>query len=164
MKALVGLLRKEIYHILRDRRTLVVLILLPIVQVILFGYSIRTDVKDVTIAFVDPTPDAMTLAIRDGFNATDTFRPVAVQPTSDALQPLFERNEVQVAIEFEPAFAEHARSYGGAERSIITDATEPNSGTGRLAYVNAVIQQYIAASRLNAGAVRIQPQLSTLTS
>ena len=57
MKALVGLLRKEIYHILRDRRTLVVLILLPIVQVILFGYSIRTDVKDVTIAFVDPTPD-----------------------------------------------------------------------------------------------------------
>lgn len=159
MKALVGLLRKEIYHILRDRRTLAVLILLPIVQVILFGYSIRTDVKDVTIAFVDPTPDAMTLAIRDRFNATDTFRPVAVLPTSDALQPLFERNEVQVAIEFEPAFAEHARSYGGAELSIITDATEPNSGTGRLAYVNAVIQQYIAASRLNAGAVRIQPQI-----
>ena len=44
VNALWGLLRKETYHILRDRRTLAVLIFMPIVQVILFGYSIRTDV------------------------------------------------------------------------------------------------------------------------
>ena len=159
MNALIGLLRKEVYHILRDRRTLVVLILLPIVQVILFGYAIRTDVKDVTIAFVDPTPDAMTLAIRDRFNATETFRPIAVLPNEDKLRPLFQRNKVQVAIEFGPRFAERARSHGGAELSVITDATEPNSGTGRQAYVGAVIQQYVASSQLNAGAVRIQARI-----
>ena len=85
MNALVGLLRKEIYHILRDRRTLVVLILLPIVQVILFGYSIRTDVKDVLLAGVDPSPDAMTLAVRDRFNATGTFRTLAVVGSDAAL-------------------------------------------------------------------------------
>src|SRR6185295_3137807 len=76
--ALVGLLRKETYHILRDRRTLAVLIFLPIVQVILFGYAIRTDVKNVRLAIVDPAPDATTLALRSRFTATGTFRTVAV--------------------------------------------------------------------------------------
>ena len=159
MNALVGLLRKEIYHILRDRRTLVVLILLPIVQVILFGYSIRTDVKDVLLAVVDPSPDAMTLAVRDRFNATGTFRTVAVVGSDAALEPLFRRNKVQVAIEFAPRFAERARTNEGAELLVVTDATEPNTGTARMTYVNAVIQQYVASQRLNAGAVRIEPQI-----
>ena len=42
---------------------------MPIVQVMLFGFSIRTDVRDVRLAIVDPTPDATTLAIRDRFAA-----------------------------------------------------------------------------------------------
>jgi ABC-2 type transport system permease protein len=159
MNALIGLLRKEVYHILRDRRTLVVLILLPIAQVILFGYSIRTDVKDVALAVVDPTPDAMTLAIRDRFNATGTFRTMAVVSSHDELKPLFQKNEAQVAIEFGPRFAERSRSGAGAQLLVVTDATEPNTGTARLAYVNAVIQQYVASARLNAGAIRIQPEI-----
>src|SRR5947207_8493677 len=44
MKALRGLLRKEWFHIKRDRRTATVLLMLPVVQVLLFGYAIRTDV------------------------------------------------------------------------------------------------------------------------
>lgn len=159
MNALVGLLRKEVYHILRDRRTLVVLILLPIAQVILFGYSIRTDVKDVLVAFVDPTPDAMTIAIRDRFNATGTFKTIAVVGSDSALEPLFQKNQVQVAIDFGERFAGRARSREGVQLLVITDATEPNTGTGRLNYANAVIQQYVATSRLNAGAVRIEPQI-----
>ena len=50
MKALLGLLRKEVYHILRDRRTLVVIVALPVLQVIIFGYAIRTDVDHVRLA------------------------------------------------------------------------------------------------------------------
>ena len=60
MKSLIGLLRKEGYHILRDRRTLAVLVLMPVIQVILFGFAIRTDVKDVRLAVVDPAPDHVT--------------------------------------------------------------------------------------------------------
>jgi ABC-2 type transport system permease protein len=159
VNALVGLLRKEVYHILRDRRTLVVIILLPIAQVILFGYSIRTDVKDVLLAVVDPSPDAMTLAIRDRFNATGTFKTIAVVSSDAALEPLFRTNRVQVAIEFAPRFAERARSGQGAELLVVTDATEPNTGTARLTYVNAVIQQYVAFNRLDTSAVRIEPQV-----
>ena len=78
LTALRGLLIKETYHILRDRRTLVVITLLPILQVILFGYAIRTDVRRVRLAIVDPTPDHTTLALRARFAATDAFHVVAV--------------------------------------------------------------------------------------
>ncbi|MEO6878954.1 MAG: hypothetical protein ABI205_10765, partial [Gemmatimonadaceae bacterium] len=102
MNALLGLLRKETLHILRDRRTLVVLILMPILQVVLFGYSIRTDVRDVRLAIVDPTPDATTLGLRARFSATGTFRTVAVLRSTSQLEPLFQRDTAQAAIVFGP--------------------------------------------------------------
>jgi ABC-2 type transport system permease protein len=158
VNALWGLLRKESYHILRDRRTLAVLIFMPIVQVILFGYSIRTDVRDVRLAIVDPTPDASTLAIRDRFNATGVFRTVAVTARSADLAPLFKSDTAQVAVEFEPDFGRRLAAGKPARILVTTDATEPNSGTARQFYVDAVIQGYEADQPRGAGEVRIVPQ------
>jgi ABC-2 type transport system permease protein len=158
MSALLGLLRKETFHILRDRRTLAVLIFLPIVQVLLFGYSIRTDVKDVRIAFVDPAPDATTLELRNRFAATGTFRTVAILQREGDLERLFQTDTVQVAIEFLPGFGSRLASGGTAQVLIITDAAEPNSGTARQNYVTAVIHQYEREQRVRAGAIQIVPQ------
>src|SRR6185503_13115249 len=90
MNALVGLLRKEWFHIRRDRRTAAVLIALPVVQVLLFGYAIRTDVDNVRLAVVDPAPDSATIALRNRFAAGAVFRTVAVVPRTSDLDPLFE--------------------------------------------------------------------------
>ncbi len=154
MSALTGLLRKEVYHILRDRRTLAVLLLLPVVQVILFGYSIRTDVEDVRLAIVDPAPDPTTLAIRDRFSATHVFRIVAVLPSLAPLDHLFETDAAQVAVMFEPGFAARLARGESAQLLVISDATEPNSGAARQSYVAAVVQQY-ERDRMPAGGVRI---------
>jgi len=158
MNALWGLLRKETYHILRDRRTLAVIILLPIVQVVLFGYSIRTDVKDVRLAIVDPAPDPTTLELRSRFTATGTFRIVAVLEREEDLEKLFQRDTAQVAIKFEPGFGERLASGDVAQLLIITDAAEPNTGTARQTYVNAVVQRYEMEQRRRAGSIRIVPE------
>ena len=158
MSALLGLLRKEVYHILRDRRTLTVLVLLPVVQVILFGYSIRTDVRDVRLAIVDPTPDATTLALRDRFTATGVFRVVAVLESERMLDPLFRTDTAQVAIEFEPGFAARLARGETARILVIGDATEPNSGTARQSYVDAVVQQFEAERAARRGGIRIVTQ------
>jgi ABC-2 type transport system permease protein len=159
MNALWGLLRKETYHILRDRRTLAVLIFMPIVQVVLFGFSISTDVKDVRLAIVDPAPDATTLAIRARLNATDMFRTVAVLSSDRDLDPLFQTDTAQVGVVFEPGFAQRLASGDDAQILIITDATEPNTGSARQSYVSAVIQQYERDQGQTRGAVRIEPQV-----
>ena len=155
MNALWGLLKKETYHILRDRRTLAVLIFMPIVQVVLFGFSIRTDVQDVRLAIVDPVPDATTLAIRARLNATNMFRTVAVLSSDRDLDPLFQTDTAQVGVVFEPGFAQRLASGDDAQILIITDATEPNTGSARQSYVSAVIQSY----ERDQGAVRIEPQV-----
>jgi ABC-2 type transport system permease protein len=159
--ALVGLLKKETYHILRDRRTLIVITLMPIVQVIIFGYAIRTDVEHVRIAIVDPAPDYATLALRARFGATDAFQIVGVWPTSDGVDPLFQRGETQAAIAFEPGFARRLGQGLPARVQIITDSTEPNTGSTVQAYALQVIQGYEREIRAGSGGVRIVPQVRT---
>ncbi len=159
MSALFGLLRKEAYHILRDRRTLAVLIFMPVVQVMLFGFSIRTDVRDVRLVIVDPTPDATTLEIRNRFAAGGVFRIVGVSRTEEPLEPLFRTDSAQVGLVFEAGFGRHLAAGDPAQLLVITDATEPNTGTSRQFYVSAVIQQYESDLALRSGAVRITPQV-----
>src|SRR6476660_882398 len=106
MSARAGLVRKEVFHILRDRRTLVVIVAMPVLQVILFGYAIRTDVDRVRLAIVDPAPDAVTLALRGRFAAAGVFSPVAVLTRTDALESLFARGTAQGAVVFDAGFAD----------------------------------------------------------
>lgn len=155
MSALLALLRKEAYHIRRDRRTLVVVLALPVVQVLLFGSAIRTDVDRVRLAIVDPAPDEATLALRNRFTATDTFRVVGVLPRASDLDPLFRTSEAQAGVVLPVGFAEDLAGRSAAPIQIIVDATDPNTGSVLRAYTEAVIRGF-ERERL-AAAVRLQP-------
>jgi ABC-2 type transport system permease protein len=157
MKALAGLLRKEVYHIIRDRRTFTVIVALPILQVVLFGYAIRTDIDRVRLAIVDPAPDAVTLAIRSRFGAAGLFRTVAVLPHSRDLADLFERGDAQVAVEFAPRFAEQLGRGLSPAVLVVADSTEPNTAAIVQAYVAAVVQGYASESRAGGGRIHIAP-------
>jgi ABC-2 type transport system permease protein len=159
MKALLGLLSKEVRHILRDRRTLAVVVLMPVVQVILFGFAIRTDVKDIRLAIVDPSPDHVTLEIRHRLEASEAFTTMAVLRTTDALDGLFQRGAAQEAIVFEPEFATRLDRGLPARVQIIADATEPNTGSTRQNYALAVIRAYERELGAGAPGVRIVPAL-----
>jgi ABC-2 type transport system permease protein len=159
MSALLGLLRKEIYHILRDRRTLIVIVALPVLQVIIFGYAIRTDVDHVRLAIVDPAPDPATLAVRGRFAATRTFETVAVLPRIEALEDLFKRGVAQGAVVFEAGFAERLGRGLPAGLLIIADAAEPNTGSMVAAYATAVVQAYQQEALPGTGSARIIPSI-----
>jgi len=159
MKALAGLLRKEVYHILRDRRTLIVIVALPILQVVIFGYAIRTDVDHVRLAVVDPAPDPVTLAIRSRFGAARVFETVAVVPRIEMLEDLFRRGAAQGAVVFEAGFAERMARGLPAGLLIIADATEPNTGSIVSSYAGAVVQAYQQETLPPSGAIRIVPSV-----
>jgi ABC-2 type transport system permease protein len=149
---------KEVRHILRDRQTLAILLLLPLAQVVLFGYALRTDVNDIRVAFVDPAPDYATLALRGRFAGNGRFDAVTVAPTTAALEPLFRRGELDVAVVFEPGFAGHLAEGTPARVLVISDASDPNTGSTMLAYSTAVITAYQAELGA-ARAIRIVPQI-----
>ena len=154
MSALLALLRKEAYHIRRDRRTLIVVLALPVVQVLLFGSAIRTDVDRVRVAIVDPAPDDATLALRGRFSATDTFRVVAVVPRASDLDRLFRTNEAQAGVVLPVGFADDLARADGASVLVVVDATEPNTGSAVRAYIEAVIRGYERETM-----VRLSPSL-----
>ena len=147
MTALTGLLRKEWFHIRRDRRTATVLVALPVVQVLLFGYAIRTDVDNVRLAIVDPAPNNTTLGLRHRLAAAGVFRIVAVVPRIAEVEPLFQSGRAQQALVIDTQFAEDLGRGLPGQLLVITDSTEPNSGALFQAYAEGVIRQWAADSR-----------------
>ena len=141
MRSLLGLLRKEAQHIRRDPRTLAVILMLPVVQVVLFGFAIRTDVDHVRLAIVDPSPDQTTLELRSRFTAAGVFEVKAILQRTEDLEPLLQSGAVQEAVVFERDFAARLRE-GRAQLLIVTDGTEPNTSSLLQAYAQAVVLGY----------------------
>ena len=135
---------KEVRHILRDRQTLTILLLMPLVQVVLFGYALRSDVRNIRVAIVDPVPDYATVALRDRFTSSSRFRVVSTERTMSAVEPMFRRGEADVAVVFEPAFGSHLRGVEPARLLLAVDASDPNTGTVIQSYARAVISAYEA--------------------
>jgi ABC-2 type transport system permease protein len=168
VRALLGFIRKEFHHILRDRRTLVILLGLPLAQVILFGYALRTEVDDVPLVIVDPAPDPLTLALRGRFEASELFDVVRVVRTPGDLPALFRGGEAAQALVFEPGLADALGRVEGARLQLITDATDPNTGSTMQAYATSVIadweremaeQRAAARPGASSGALRIEPEV-----
>ena len=158
MSALLGFVVKEFRHILRDRQTLLILLLLPLAQVILFGYALRTDVRDVRLLVVDPAPDHVTLELRARFEASELFRVVEVLPTSAAVADRFERGAADQALVLESGFSRALARGEGARALVITDATDPNTASAMQVYASAVIQRYARERRAGAPGVAIVPE------
>lgn len=139
--ALQAFVVKEIRHILRDRQTLTILLLMPLVQVVLFGYALRSDVRDVRMAIVDPSPDYASIRLRDRFAAASRFRIVAVSRDVAAVEALFRRGRADLAVIFESGFGARVGAASGepARLLLAIDASDPNTGTTIQNYASAVI-------------------------
>jgi ABC-2 type transport system permease protein len=161
VSAMRGFVVKEFHHILRDRQTLLILLLLPLAQVLLFGFALRTDIRGVRLVVVDPRPDAATLELRSRFAAGGLFRIVGVEATPAALAPRFQAGRADQAVVFEPGFGETLAHEGRAQVMIITDATDPNTGSAMQAYATAVVQRYEEEIGARGGrrGVRIVPEV-----
>lgn len=157
--ALRAFMIKELRHILRDRQTLTILILMPLVQVVLFGYAIRTDIQDVRLAIVDPSPDDATLSLRQRFAGTGRFSIVDVSHGTGDLDALFQRGAADLALVFDQNFADDLGRKRPADLLLIIDASDPNTGSTMQAYATAVINDWVRESNPGWQGVRIAPEV-----
>jgi ABC-2 type transport system permease protein len=141
---LVAFVRKELHHILRDRQTLGILLLMPLVQVLLFGYALRTDIRDLRVAVVDPSPDAQSIRLRDRLEGTPRFRIVRTAPSTPALEDLFRRGAADVAVVLPARFGESLGRGDTAQVLLVADASDPNTATIMQSYVRAALSAFEA--------------------
>jgi ABC-2 type transport system permease protein len=142
VRAFLGFVRKETLHLLRDRQTLAILILFPVVQVLIFGFAVRTDVRDIAIAIVDPTPDDATRELRERIAASDRFQIVTVASNAQGLEPQFRHGSIRQALVL-PRDVERRLGRGDSlPVQLLTDGSDPNTGGIMQGYATAIVDRW----------------------
>ena len=144
MNAFLGFVRKETLHLLRDRQTLAILLLLPLVQVLIFGFAVRTDVRRIPIAIVDPTPDVATRELRDRLAASERFHVTGVARSSRALDPQFRSGSIRQALVLPPEVERRLGRGDSLPVQLLTDGSDPNTGGIMQGYATAVVERWYA--------------------
>lgn len=138
MNQFISFVRKEFFHIFRDRRTMLILLGMPIVQIILFGFAITTEVKNVRVAVLDPSNDVVTRRIIDRLDASEYFS-IASRPHSpQEVEQSFRKGDIDMAVVFGERFSDNLYT-GEARVQLISDATDPNMATMQAGYATNII-------------------------
>lgn len=132
------MVRKEFFHIFRDRRTMLILMGMPIVQIILFGFAITTEVKNVRVAVLDPSNDVVTRRIIDRVDASEYFTVARRLHSPEEADRFFRSGDIDMAIVFSECFSDNLYT-GEAGVQIISDATDPNMATMQAGYATNII-------------------------
>ena len=157
LAAFRGLVQKEVFHILRDRRTLFVVLAMPVVQMILFGYALQTDVEEVRLLVVDPVPDVRTREIVRRFRAVPEYRSVEVLRRDAGVAERFADGSADQAVLLEPGFARAARSPEGAHALVVTDAASPVTAPSMEGYAEGVLASWRRDELARRGAAAAPP-------
>lgn len=156
MKQFFAFIKKEFYHILRDRRTMLIVLGIPIVEIILFGFAISTEVKNVRVTILDPSKDVATQRIVSHFSANRYFTVVGNATTAEDIEKGFQSNSIDLGIVFPERFNETLLHTGKADVQVIADGTDPNTATTATNYATSVItaaSQELLAEQTGGGAV-----------
>ncbi|MBL7796711.1 MAG: ABC transporter permease [Saprospiraceae bacterium] len=136
---------KEFRHILRDRRTLLILFGMPVAQVLLFGFVLTTEVKNAAIAVLDPSKDAASIGLTNRLVSSGYFQLEKHLESAADLEPAFRTGKIKMAVVFPPDFAKTLSEPTAnnqppiAPIQIIGDASDPNTATTLTNYASAII-------------------------
>ena len=142
MKRFLGFIKKEFYHILRDRRSLFILFGMPIAQVILFGFAITNEINNVTIAVLDQSKDFRTQEIIEKISSSNYFKIIEHLASTKDIEPAFKEGKIKAVLHFENDFSKNFTKKGLGKVQVISDATDPNKANTITNYISAILRLY----------------------
>lgn len=142
MKRFIGFIKKEFYHIFRDRRSLFILFGMPIAQIMLFGFAITNEINNVNIAILDHSKDINTQEIIHKIASSKYFTITESIINETEIENAFKKGHVKAVLIFEKDFSKNLGKENNANIQVIADATDPNTANTISNYVNAILQNY----------------------
>ena len=149
MKRFIGFIKKEFYHIFRDKRSLFILFGMPIAQILLFGFAITNEINNVEIAILDHSKDATTKEIINKISASNYFSINQLIEKESDIESVFKKGKVKAVLNFEKDFSKNLIKENHANIQVITDATDPNTANTISNYANAILQNYLKEQNKN---------------
>ncbi len=153
---------KEFIQMRRDRGTLGLLLVIPMVQVLLFGYAIRMDVRNLRTAVLDGSRTAESRELAQKLEATKNFRIVSHVESYEQAIELLDRGWVRAAFVIPPEYARNLKRGRPVAVQVLVDATDPTASQNAIAAAQMVGQQVnlgLIAGRLGIDATRGTPPL-----
>ncbi len=142
MNQLIAFVRKEIYHILRDRKTLLVLFGLPIAQILLFGFALSNEVKNTKIYLCDMAKDADSQALMTKVNASQYFDVVGTISNPDKADEVLRSSKAHIVMVIPDQFGQDLNHQHKATIQLITDGTNPNFGATIQLYLTSITNEF----------------------
>jgi ABC-2 type transport system permease protein len=142
MKQFIAFVKKEFYHIWRDKQTLLILFGMPIAQIMIFGFALTNEVKNAKIAVLDPSKDISSTALIQRIEASRYFDILKNLQTETEIEDAFKEGKIKLAIIFPQQFREDLLHSHTAGIQFIADASDPNIATTLTSYANAIVQDY----------------------
>jgi len=142
MKQLFTFIKKEFYHVFRDRKTLLMLFGLPIAQIVLFGFALTNEIKNAKIVVVDYSKDVTTKQIIDKIEASRYFDIEKSLMSHNEIEDKFKEGKIKLALIFPENFNNDLLHLNKAQIQIIADASDINTANTLTNYISAIVTDY----------------------
>ncbi len=129
-------------HIFRDSRTLAVLFIMPLAQIIIFGFVISTEIKDANIGVMDKANDYTSRQVIDRLVSSGYFKVQQYFSYEEEMQTALRRGDVQMAVVFPEDFGGEIKSAAPSKVQLIADASEANTAQMLVNYAGGIISRF----------------------
>ena len=137
--------RKEFIQIQRDRATIYMVFVFPLMMLVLYGFGIRYDVKSVPVTVLDRDETPQTRQYIERFAHSPYFTIKRYAKAYRDLQEDIDRGETRIGLVIPPDFTERLSSNREATVQVVVDGTDNNTATIAMSYVTAITQDYSSA-------------------
>jgi len=137
---------KEFYHIIHDPRTLVIIFLMPVIQLIMFGYAMNLEIQEVDIAVVDYARSTQSRHLVEQFQGSAFFRTFYYTESINKVESLFKSRQARVVLIIPGDFDRQLKRAASIPLQFLIDASDANAATLIQNYCNQVINNFNAAA------------------
>lgn len=131
--------RKELLHVVRDWRTLLIAFALPVMMILLFGFAITFDIRDLKLAVADEDRTRASRALVDKLTGSRYFTLVAAPSDPKDLLALLDSGEAQIALSIPKDYGRNVERWEGDTVQVLLDGSESNTATIAAGYVEAIL-------------------------
>ena len=146
---LLAVAKKEVMQILRDSRSLMIVLVMPVVLVMLFGYGVNLDLKGLPVYVLDRDGSQQSQDLLKRFQASEYFYVAKVVEDYPALTKALDDGHAKVGIVVPWDFSQRLRDGRPAQVQALVDATDDNTANVLIGYAQAVVQGYSSEVQLS---------------
>lgn len=149
-RRLRAVFRKEVLHILRDPRSLVLALALPLTMLLLFGYALTLDVDRIPTFIYDHSGSPQSRELVDQFRGSRYFQILGAVDGYQPIERSIDRSAILLSLVIDKDYAKNLLAGKVADVQLLVDGSDSNTASIALGYADAVVQRYAAQLRSDA--------------